>query len=354
MAANPPEGFPSPARLLETAVAYRRAAVLRAAIELDFFSALAESPLDAPSLAAHLGLATRGVRMLCDALATLGFVLKQDSRYSLSPDAALFLNRASPACMADAFMFLSSEHIEGAFRELSAAVRRGGTSFDAANVLAPEHDFWLHFARAMAPMMAYPADTIAQLLGADAGNSWRVLDVAAGHGMFGIAVARHNPNASITAVDWPGVLAIARENAEVAGVASRFRALPGSAFELDFGAGYDVVLLTNFLHHFDPATNETLLRKVHAALVPGGRAAALEFVPDENRTSPPFAALFSLNMLVHTPAGDAYTYPELERMFLSAGFASCELHPLLPGPQSVLIAHVQRRPHLPQAGFGPA
>ncbi len=338
MAANSPDGLPSPALLLETAVAYRRAAALRAAIELDLFSALADSPLDASALAVRLGLAPRGVRILCDALATLGFVHKKDARYSLTPEAALFLNRASPACMADAFMFLSSEHIEGAFRELTSAVRRGGTSLDAANVLAPEHEFWLHFARAMGPMMAYPADTIAQLLGADAGNSWRVLDVAAGHGMFGIAIARLNPNASITAVDWPGVLAIARENAQAAGVASRFRALPGSAFDLDFENGYDVVLLTNFLHHFDPATNEILLRKVHAALVPGGRATALEFIPNDDRTGPPFASLFSLNMLVHTPAGDAYTYPELERMFLNAGFASCELHPLPPSPQSVVIA----------------
>ncbi|HXZ18307.1 MAG TPA: class I SAM-dependent methyltransferase [Candidatus Acidoferrales bacterium] len=338
MAVDSSAGIPSPALLLETAVAYRRAAALRTAIELDIFSALADAPLDAATLAARLGVATRGIRILCDALATLGFVHKESARYSLSPEAALFLNRASPVCMADAFLFLSSPHIENAFRELTAAVRRGGTSFDAANVLAPEHEFWLHFARAMAPMMAYPADSIAQLLGAGNGHPWQVLDVAAGHGMFGIAVARQNPNATITALDWPGVLAIARANAEAAGVASRFRALPGSAFALDFGTGYDLVLLTNFLHHFDSATNEALLRKVHAALVPGGRAAALEFVPDEDRTSPPFAALFSLNMLVHTPAGEAYTLSDLERMFRNAGFASCEYHSLPPSPQGVVIA----------------
>jgi len=338
MATDFPAGVPSPALILETAVAYRRAAALRTAIELDLFTALAEAPLDAPTLAARCGVAPRGIRILCDALVTLGFVRKEAALYSLTPEAAIFLNRASPACMADAFLFLSSPHIEGAFRELTAAVRRGGTAFEAANVLAPEHEFWLDFARAMAPMMAYPAESIAQLLGADRNESWRVLDVAAGHGMFGIAVARQNPNASITALDWPGVLAIARANAEAAGVAARFRALPGSAFDVDFGAGYDVILLTNFLHHFDPATNETLLRKVHAALAPGGRAAALEFVPDEDRTSPPFAALFSLNMLVHTPGGDAYTLAELERMFRNAGFGACEFHSLPPGPQSLVIA----------------
>jgi SAM-dependent methyltransferase len=331
-------GFPSPALFLEAATAYRRSAALRAAIELDLFTALADAPLDAGALAARCGVSPRGIRILCDALATLGILRKETAGYALTPDAAVFLNRTSPACMADAFLFLGSPHIEGAFRDLTAAVRRGGTPFDAANVLAPEHEFWLDFARAMAPMMAYPAESIAELLGATRAESWRVLDIAAGHGMFGIAVARQNPNAVVTAVDWPGVLAIARSNAEAAGVAARFHALPGSAFEVEFGTGYDLVLLTNFLHHFDPATCEALLRRVHAALVPGGRAAALEFVPNDDRTGPPFAAMFALNMLVHTPGGDAYTLAELERMFRSAGFGPCELHPLPPGPQSVMIA----------------
>ena len=338
MDSEPSGGFPSPALFLEAAVAYRRSAALRAGIELDLFSVLAEAPLDAESLAARCGAAPRGVRILCDALATLGMLRKEGGLYSLTPEAAIFLNRASPACMADAFQFLGSPHIENAFRDLTGAVRRGGTPAGSANVLAPEHEFWLHFARAMAPMMAYPADSIAQLLGADSAEPWQVLDVAAGHGMFGIAIARHNPNASITALDWPGVLAIARENAQAAGVAERFRDLSGSAFDLDFGSGYHLILLTNFLHHFDPATCEALLRRVHAALVPGGRAAVLEFVPSEDRLGPAFASLFALNMLVHTAAGDAYTFSELQRMLRDAGFGSCEIQSLPPGPQSLVIA----------------
>ncbi|HUJ40615.1 MAG TPA: methyltransferase [Candidatus Acidoferrales bacterium] len=333
-----PSGFPSPNLFLETAVAYRRTAALRAAIELGLFSVLADAPLDADALASRCGAAPRGVRILCDALATLGMLQKEDGRYSLTPEAAIFVNRASPACMADAFLFLASPHIENAFRDLTAAVRRGGTPAGSANVLAPEHEFWLDFARAMAPMMAFPAESIAQLLGADAAEPWQVLDLAAGHGMFGIAIARHNPNATITALDWPGVLAIARANAQAAGVAGRFRELPGSAFDLEFGSGYHLVLVTNFLHHFDPATNEALLRRVRAALVPGGRVAVLEFVPEEDRLAPAFASLFALNMLVHTPAGDAYTFSDLQAMLRNAGFPACEIHALPPGPQSLVVA----------------
>jgi 2-polyprenyl-3-methyl-5-hydroxy-6-metoxy-1,4-benzoquinol methylase len=156
--------------------------------------------------------------------------------------------------------------------------------------------------------------------------------------MFGITLAKHNPRAEITALDWRNVLEVALENAQAAGVAERYHTIAGSAFEADLGTGYDVVLLTNILHHFDVATCETLLGRVHAALAPGGRAAILEFVPNDDRVSPPQAAAFSMMMLGMTPAGDAYTFRELESMCRNAGFATAQLHPLAPHPEAVVVA----------------
>ena len=104
------------------------------------------------------------------------------------------------------------------------------------------------------------------------------------------------------------MLEVAKENAREAEVSDRFTPRPGSAFDVDWGTGHAVVLLTNFLHHFDPKECETLLRRTRAALAPGGRAVVVEFVPDESRVSPPEAAVFSLTMLASTPAGDAYTF----------------------------------------------
>jgi len=115
--------------------------------------------------------------------------------------------------------------------------------------------------------------------------------------------------------------------------------LPGSAFEVEYGGPYDIVLLTNFLHHFDPPTNVGLLKKVHAALKPGGRAAALEFVPNEDRVTPPMAASFSMMMLASTHSGDAYTYRELEAMYRGAGFDEVTAHPVPSGPHTVVVGH---------------
>ena len=211
-----------------------------------------------------------------------------------------------------------------AFDDLTDAVRKGGTVMGEEGHWELENPIWVEFARSMAPMMMMPAEVISKLVGADKGGKCRVLDIAAGHGLFGINIARHNPQAEIVALDWANVLEVAKENARKSGVESRYSTLPGSAFEVEFGAGYDLVLLTNFLHHFDPPTNEGLLRKVHAALAPGGRAVTLEFVPNDDRVTPPEAATFSMIMLGSTPHGDAYTFAEFERMFSNAGFTRSE------------------------------
>jgi 2-polyprenyl-3-methyl-5-hydroxy-6-metoxy-1,4-benzoquinol methylase len=156
--------------------------------------------------------------------------------------------------------------------------------------------------------------------------------------MFGISIAARHPGAEVHALDWADVLAVAAENAEKAGVTERHTRIPGNAFDHPFGDGYDVVLLTNFLHHFDRPTCTALLRKVHAALADGGRAITLEFVPNEDRVTPLDQASFAMIMLATTASGDAYTFAELEGMASEAGFRSSELHRLAVAPQSVVVS----------------
>jgi len=324
--------------IFETLNAFQRSAALKSAIELDLFTAIGEGANTAAAIAKKCSAAERGVRILCDYLVIIGFLTKHNSQYGLTPDSAMFLDRRSPDFMGTVANFLTAPNVVDAYKDLTASVRQGGTVVrDSA--LAPEHPMWVEFARSMAPMMALPARSLAELLNARSGHRWKMLSIAAGHALFGINILQQNPKAELTVVDWPNVVMVAHDNARQAGVAERFHALPGSAFEVDYGSGYDLVLLMNFLHHFDPATNQKLLRKVNAALSPGGRVVALEFVPNEDRISPRIAASFSMIMLGTTPAGDAYTYRELQEMFRNAGFLRCEIQPLTPGVQHVVIAH---------------
>lgn len=187
-------------------------------------------------------------------------------------------------------------------------------------------------------MMKPPAQALAELLPLDPSRPSQILDIAAGHGVYGIAMAQKNPRAQIVAVDWAPVLEVARENARTAGIADRFRTIEGSAFEVDLGGDYDVVLIPNFLHHFDPPTCVTFLKKIYPALRPGGCVAIVEFVPNPDRVTPPEAASFSLVMLATTAAGDAYTFAELEEMLTQSGFNRTRQHPLPPSVATAVIA----------------
>jgi 2-polyprenyl-3-methyl-5-hydroxy-6-metoxy-1,4-benzoquinol methylase len=336
---TPSATMPNPSRIFETCNAFQQSAALRAAIELDVFTAIGDQQSTVEQIAQRAGAAERGIRILCDFLTVMGFLTKHDSRYGLAPDAAVFLDRRSPAYMGSAVRFLNAPDFVKAFDHLTDAVRKGGTVMSEEGTLGTENPLWVEFAHSMAPMMMMPAEVIANLVGAGQGEKCRVLDIAAGHGLFGINIARHNPQAEIVALDWPQVLEVARENARKSGVESRYATLAGSAFEVDLGNGYDLVLLTNFLHHFDPPTCEELLRRVHAALLPGGRAVTLEFVPNDDRVSPPEAATFSMIMLGSTPHGDAYTFAEFERMFRNAGFTRSEHFRQPPMAESVIVSH---------------
>ena len=148
-----------------------------------------------------------------------------------------------------------------------------------AGTVAPEHPLWVEFAKSMIPMMAKPAEEIALFVKQTQPDVKKVLDIAAGHGLFGIEIARRLPEAEIVALDWPNVLAVAQELSREVGVQTRYRTIAGDAFQQDLGTGYDLVLLTNFLHHFSAVTCETLLHKIHRCLVPDGRVITLEFVP---------------------------------------------------------------------------
>jgi SAM-dependent methyltransferase len=309
---------------------------MKAALDLGIFTAIGEGNNTPAAIGARVKASERGVRILCDYLTVQGFLSKEDGRYGLAPDAAVFLDRRSPAYLGSIVEFLTSDRHREAHRKIADAVRKGGSALPQTP-FEPDDPSWVLFAQVMMPLMRMPSEIMAAEL-AQAGGVRKVLDIAAGHGIFGIAIARKNPQAQIYAVDWPKVLEVARENAEQAGVTARYHIIPGSAFDVQFGTDYDLVLITNFLHHFDPPTCTNFLRKVHTALKPGGRAAILEFVPNPDRVTPPTAAAFSLIMLAFTPSGDAYTFRELESMAKEAGFWRVELSPTEVGVEQLVVA----------------
>lgn len=333
-----PASKPSPELIFGSLISYQQAFALKAAIELDIFTAIAEGASDAASLAKRVNAAERGVRILADGMTVQGFLRKENGKYSLTPDSAIFLDKRSPAYMGGMAEFLVSEENIRNFSQFTDCVRKGGTVSNIGDNSKPVDHRWVTFARAMGSMAAPVAGALSQMVNANPAPEIKVLDIAAGHGMYGITVARNNPRVQVTAVDWPAVLEVAKENAQKAGVSDRYSVRPGSAFDTDLGSGYDYVFITNFLHHFDIPTNEKLLRRFHAALKPGGKAVTVDFVPNEDRVAPPMAAAFSMVMLINTDAGEAFTFSEYEAMHRNAGFKNAVLQSPPDLPQRLVIA----------------
>jgi len=324
----------TPVKFFETMQAYQRSAALKAGIELELFTAIGDGSKTVEALAEKLDASQRGVRILCDFLVVLGFLTKRDDQYGLTADAAVFLDKKSPAYAGDAVKFLASPTVMGGFSDLATVVRTGKPLAEKPFV-DNENQAWVDFARGMAPLAFVIAQAAEKILRAN--SPMKILDVAAGHGMFGIALARENPQATIMALDWPAVLVVAQENAERWNVSQRLQLLAGDAREAPLGTGFDLVLLPNILHQWDRGTIQQFLDKARAALVPGGRIAIIELAPNHDRVSPPISAAFALNMLANTPTGDAYTVSEYQEMLGESGLFPGEVHALAPTPHRLIV-----------------
>jgi 2-polyprenyl-3-methyl-5-hydroxy-6-metoxy-1,4-benzoquinol methylase len=329
------EPLPSPQLFVDTLLAYQKTAAIKAALELGLFNAIGAETSSARTIAARTGAAPRGIRILCDYLTVLGFLEKTGEAYRQTPSTALFLDSGSPKSISSIARFLAGPEFLGLFLKDPASYVRDGGTRGLAN-MTPDDPIWVTFAETMTPFTIAAAEAAAAHVAAWPHPPCKVLDIAAGGGMFGITMARRFPGATIVAVDWADVVNVAAANAQRADLGSRYRPLAGDAFTVEWGGDYDLVLLPNILHHFDRSACVALLARVRASLAPAGRALVIEFIPNEDRVSPPLPAMFAFMMLGTTQHGDAFTAAEYTAMGRDAGFNTATLAPLPPSPESLI------------------
>ncbi|MDC0772586.1 methyltransferase [Streptomyces sp. HD] len=310
-------------QLHDIARGYVKTALLRTALELRLFDALADGPLDADTLAGRTDAHPRGMRILLDALAGIGLLRTRGTRYELPDGGETYLVSSSPQFFGGAVRLGASDWEWDAQKHLVDAVRHGGTVADT-HALTPEFDYWEEFANHTSWFNNGAAELMAEQLvpWAAERDSVDVLDIACSHGSYGFAFAQREPRATICGLDWPNVLEITRRNAERLGVADRFRSLSGDMFTTDFGGPYDIVMLTNVLHHFSERQATELLTRAAQAVKPGGRIAVVGHTYDEGDTpeTNPLPYMFSVIMLVQTHEGQTHSVPTYHKMLTAAGF----------------------------------
>lgn len=328
----------TPIPFFEVVTGFQRSAAMKTAVELDIFTEIGKGNRTAAAIAEAAKASERGVRIICDCLTVMNFLTKKDGEYELNDLSATFLDTRSHTFVGRAVDFLMSDAQMRGFADLTNAVRRGGADPAGNASIEADSEMWVKFARGMMPLMYPTAEMTAANIGLPADAELEILDIAAGHGIFGILAAKQYPNAQVYGADWSNVLVVAKENAEKFGLADRYHTIEGDAFETDLGSDYDVILVPNFLHHFDAKRCTSFLRKCNSALKDDGKVITVEFVPNDDRVSPMHEAMFALIMLAATPGGDAYTFTELKKMAEDAGFSRNEHVSLEPMPSHLVVS----------------
>ncbi len=297
------------------------------ALELDIFTAVGQGS-SAAQVAKKIDADARATEMLLNALAALKLLAKSNGTFQNTPVTARFFTEGSKDNARPGMMH--TVHMWKRWSTLTDAVKAGTRVLSRQDGESAET-----FITAMQQGSKERAPAIVNAVGAQGVR--RMLDLGGGSGACSIAFAKANPELRAEVLDLEDVVPITRSYVERAGLADRITARAGDMLTSPFGEGYDLILLSAICHMFSPEGNRALFKRAHKALTPGGRLAIQDFILEPDKTSPRFAALFALNMLVGTQAGSSYSEPEYTEWLREAGFSDIE-RVRLPGPAGVMVA----------------
>jgi SAM-dependent methyltransferase len=327
----------TPERIFQFAWGYAPPLVLEAAIRHHVFDVLDSGPKSIPEMSKATGASERGLTAIMNVLVGLDFLAKdQQGVYRLTPESAAFLVSTKPGFQGGLIRH-SSEHLVPRWLHLNEVVATG-QPVAAVNQQGPGSDFFAEFVNDIFPMSYHVAQELARYLNlSDGQEPVSVLDLAAGSGVWGIALAQSSSQVHVTAVDWPGVIPFTRKTVARFGLTERFSFVEGDLLEADFGVGHNVATLGHILHSEGIERSKALLARTFDALAPGGTIAVAEFLVNADRTGPLGGLIFAVNMLVNTERGDTFSFEEIGGWLSEAGFVDArtlDTH----GPSPLILA----------------
>ncbi|OLD70554.1 MAG: methyltransferase [Verrucomicrobia bacterium 13_1_20CM_4_55_9] len=305
---------------MEMSSAYGPPLVIGAAVGNKVFDSLESGPKSAEQVSKETGASERGLRIIMNALVGLELLKKdRQKKYSLTPESAAFLVSGKPGTLAGFFGTIAPQLISRWLRLTD--IVRDGRPVVAVNQETEGTEFFRQLVESIIPM-SYPS---AQALGdhlklAKAKNEIRVLDLAAGSGIWGIALTQKSPRVRVTAVDWAGMIPTTKRVTEKFGARDRFDFIEGDLLKANFGNRYDIAILGHILHSEGEERSRQLLKKTFGALKSGGTIAIAEWLVNDQRTEPAPALMFAVQMLVNTEKGDTFSFSEIKSWLEDAGF----------------------------------
>ena len=304
---------------MQMAWGYAPPLIIETAIKHGVFDALRQSPKTAAQLAKKARATERGLIAILNALVGLQLLTRKGNRYALTSESAAFLVSSNAPYYGEFFRH-TTEQLIPKWLQLEKIVRTGRPAM-AVNSEKDGSKFFTQFVESLFPLSFPAASTLgAHLKISQAKTPVNVLDIAAGSGVWGIALAKQSTQVRMAAVDWPEVLKVTERVARQNGVGSRLTKIPGDLLKVNYGKGHHIATLGHILHSEGRERSRRLLKKVYDALAPGGTIAIMEFMVNDDRSGPPMGLLFAVNMLVNTKAGDTFSFKEMSGWLREAGF----------------------------------
>jgi SAM-dependent methyltransferase len=303
------------AALLEISLARSAVAALDAADTLGVLDALSSQPGGSVELVERCGISANGARVLLNALEGLGLLEPRNGDgFVISPRTVAVLRKSRMDSLAE--------------------VIRGGRSRVGGDTTPGAADFYPDVVEELGDIYAYLARKAAELI-EPVGST--VLDLGAGAAPWSIGLAQRRPNLQVTAVDLPEIVPATDHAVNAAGLTNRFRIVGGDMFSTEIPGQFDLVLLGNICHLFDPERNKQLLARVHAMLAPNGTVALLDILPSDDPAAYRSVALYELSLLTRSASGQVYRKDTFQEWLTDAGFSAPRFHLLGGTPPITLI-----------------
>jgi ubiquinone/menaquinone biosynthesis C-methylase UbiE len=340
----------TPERLQQFGFAYAPPLIISAAVNNKVFDALEGGAKTVEQLKNKTGASARGLRSIMDALVGLELLKKdRQSSYSLTPESEAFLISKKPGTLAGFFGSILPV-MTSRWLRLTDIVRDGRPAV-AVNQETEGTEFFSQLVETIIPMSYPAAQKLADHLKvAKAKGQVRVIDLAAGSGIWGIAVAQKSPRVRVTAVDWEGMIPTTKRITQKFGVRDRFDFVEGDLLQANFGRGYDVATLGHILHSEGEQRSRQLLKKTFRALKSGGTIAIAEWLVNDDRSKPLPSLMFSVQMLVNTEKGDTFSFNEIKKWLEDAGLKkvrkrSARIITAHSGNKTVIAAYYESASH---------
>jgi precorrin-6B methylase 2 len=302
----------TPESILRLSGDYWKTCALHAGVKLDLFTLIGNGRLCAAEIAGRLNVDLRGVTMLLNALTAMNLLVHTGEKYASGPAARSFLSKDSDHYLG--WLILHHHYLMDSWAHLDKAVTTGRPlrSRSAHNDAERREGFLMGMftiAMKVAPVVAAALDLSTRR---------HLLDLGGGPGTYAIHFCKTNPHLRATVYDLPETRPFAEKTIAKFGLADRIAFVEGDYLMQNIPGTYDAVLLSHILHAEGPQDCRGLIRKAASVLHPGGLIMIHEFILDDRMDGPLHPALFALNMLLGTPAGQSYSEKQITDMLAEA------------------------------------